>query len=162
MRDRLSSIHGQIAIALMLIAIGMTVATVNDYRAAQRLRKSGVSATATVVRRENGGRYSSDDAIVSFTTRDGRHIRTRVDGSRWQGSPLIDDQRQVLYDPADPEGNVIDPQAGFVHIVSPRKAVVVLLAVPLAVLLWWQQANAIFWLSFWITKTKRRWGTADR
>ncbi|MCA2230429.1 DUF3592 domain-containing protein [Nonomuraea aurantiaca] len=161
MRDRLSSIHGQIAIALMLIAIGMSVATVNDYRAVQRLRESGVSAMGTVVRTEYS-RYSSDDAIVRFTTRDGRHIRTRVDGSRWQGSPLIDDQRQVLYDPADPSGNVLDPQAGFMQIVNPRKAVVVLLAVPLAVLLWWQQADAFFWLSFWITKMKRRRGTADR
>jgi hypothetical protein len=161
MWDRLSSIHGRFAIVLMLIAIGMTVATVNDYRAAQRLRESGVSATATVVRRDRD-RYSSDDAIVTFTTRDGRQIRTRVDGSRWQGSPLIDDQRQVLYDPADPEGNVIDPQTGFVPMVNPRKVVVVVLAVPLAVLLWWKQADAISWLSFWITRTKRRWGRADR
>jgi hypothetical protein len=160
MRDRLSSLHGQIAIGLMLVAIGLSVATVNDIRAVERLRESGVPATATVVRTERD-RRSSDDAIVRFTTRDGTDIRTRVDGSRWRGDPVIDDQRQVLYDPADPMGNVLDPQAGSVHLVHAVKAVVVLLAVALAVLLWWQQADAFFWLSFWMKEMTRRRGTAD-
>jgi hypothetical protein len=140
---------------MMLIAVGMSVATVNDFEGVQRARESGVPAMATVVRWEHN-RYSADNALIRFTTRDGADIRTSVDGFRLQGRPGVGDQLQVLYDPADPQLNVLDPQARFFLLEYVPFTVIIFLLAVLAVLFWWPQS--FFWISFMM---KWRRGTAD-
>ncbi|MFC4530273.1 DUF3592 domain-containing protein [Sphaerisporangium dianthi] len=134
-RDRLSSMHGDIAILLMVAAVVVAIATVDDYRGLRRLQEHGIPATATVVDVHYRKNFPNEPE-VRFTTRDGVAIEARVGVHRWDGPPEIDDSRQVLYDPLDPVGGVLDRRAKFVHATHWLSAAVVLLLVPLAIATW--------------------------
>ncbi|MEV1170902.1 DUF3592 domain-containing protein [Nonomuraea sp. NPDC049784] len=145
MRNRLSSIsiHRLSAIALILVAIGISVVTVKDYRAVERLRERGVTATATVADvRYHRSLTWTNDVVIRYTTRDGVRIEATISSHRWSGILSVGESHQVVYDPADPEGNVMATRGDTVHVSHAVGGVAVLLLVLAAVMLWWRGADA--------------------
>ncbi|GGO73557.1 DUF3592 domain-containing protein [Nonomuraea cavernae] len=143
--DRLSSFHGEAAILMMLAAVVITIATIDDVRRVARLQAHGIPATATVTDVHRSRRGSPYEAEVTFTTRDGIRIDTRVGAHRWDGPPVIGDSRPVLYGPTDPEGEVLDRRVKFVHATHWLGAAAILLLVPLAIAMWRQGPRLFRW-----------------
>jgi hypothetical protein len=57
-------------------------------------------------------------SIATMTVRDYgelRGIQTWVGTHRWDGAMQVGTHREVLYDPADPVGGVLDPGATWLH-----------------------------------------------
>ncbi|GLW96067.1 hypothetical protein Misp02_01540 [Microtetraspora sp. NBRC 16547] len=155
--DRLSSIHGEAAILIMLTAVVISIATIDDFRRVQQLQEHGIPATATVT----GVHYRQrlpDEPEVRFTTRSGVEIETRVGAQRWDGTPETGDSRQVLYDPIDPRGEVLDSRVKFVHATHWLGAALVLLLVPLAISMWHKGPRLIGWsrMESWERRRRRR------
>jgi hypothetical protein len=71
----------------------------------QRLRGTGERITAVVAGSQRVTRSEGRDSfrpVVRFHTREGREVRTAVDGPSSYESYLTDVPMEVIYDPADP------------------------------------------------------------
>jgi hypothetical protein len=135
-RERAFSIHGEAAIVMVLAAVVITLATAYDFARIRHVLDHGVPATATVVGIDHHRRPQLDEPVIAFATRDGVPIQTVVGFSRWQGAVRIGDVRQVIYDPADPGGTVLDTGKKFVHLMHVLGVAAVAFLLPLAVLFW--------------------------
>jgi hypothetical protein len=91
------------------IALGCGGGAIDTHAQAVALRDHGIHTTA-VVTQTHGGRDSY--VVLDFTTRDGQRVTARVGNYDWRSTPRIGDQPTILYDPADPEGNVADTRLG--------------------------------------------------
>ncbi|GII30429.1 DUF3592 domain-containing protein [Planotetraspora mira] len=134
--DRVSSFHGEIAIVMVLAAIVIALVTAYDFMRVRQVLDHGIVSTAVVVGIDDTRRHRFDGTVVQFATRDGVVIRTKVGTSRWEGRPTMGETRQVIYDPADPAGTVVDAGKKLVHLTHVLGVAGVAVLVPLAILIW--------------------------
>ena len=95
---------------LAVTAIACLAGVVFTYQSATALRDQGVRATGEVVevhtlRRDNF-------VVVRFVDADGNVVNADVGNYQWEPTPQVGDRAQLIYDPADPSGNVVDQRTG--------------------------------------------------
>jgi hypothetical protein len=139
LRRRFFSTTGFLAPLLLATAVIVGEATVRDYQQLRAIQEHGVPAEATVID-VHRQRRSLDEPQVRFVTREGEPVEAWVGLHRWDGDVELGVTRSVLYDPADPQGSVLDRQEGSLYLTHLFSVLAVLLLTSLAVVLWWPQA----------------------
>ncbi|WP_449290121.1 DUF3592 domain-containing protein [Nonomuraea purpurea] len=109
--------------------------TVEDYWGLRRIQQHGLGAEATVVD-VHRPRKRPEEVRVRFVTRDGATIEAWVGVHRWAGLEEVGARREILYDPADPEGGVLDKGETWLHETHLYSAVAVLVLLVTAFVLW--------------------------
>lgn len=134
-RERFFSTTGLFALLALIGAVIVGQAAVRDYQQLSVILERGVPAEATVVdvRHE---RRSPDEPKVRFVTREGNPIEAWVGLHRWDGDVEVGTTRSVLYDPADPQGGVLDRQEGSLYLTHQLSVLAVLMLTLFAVVLW--------------------------
>jgi hypothetical protein len=95
---------------LAVLAVVCAAGTVLTYGAAVALRDHGERAVATVLEVHDTGR--DNRVLLRFRTRAGREVTTEAGNYYWDPKPRPGDRQEVLYDPADPAGNIADVRTG--------------------------------------------------
>jgi hypothetical protein len=94
---------------LGVVAVAAAVGAVACWTDAVALRDHGIRAEALVLQ-VHGGKNSY--VVLEFATRDGRDVTAEVGNYSWRPTPRSGDTATILYDPADPTGNVADVRTG--------------------------------------------------
>jgi Protein of unknown function (DUF3592) len=94
---------------LALVALGCGVGTCVAFSDATALRDHGQRVVGDVVEVHDG---RSGYVVVRFRDLEGRSVVADVGNYRWDPRPQVGDHPEVLYDPADPPGNVVDVRSG--------------------------------------------------
>lgn len=94
---------------LVVMAALCAAGAVEAHRMSAALRDRGVRTTATVFGVYPGKRSY---VVLRFHTQDGREVEADVGDYRWDPEPRLGDEPEIIYDPADPEGNVVDVRVG--------------------------------------------------
>lgn len=77
---------------------------------ATALRDHGVRTQGEVTEIHDAGR--DDYVVVRFHDVQGEEVVADVGNYRWDPEPRIGDKPEVIYDPANPDGNVADARLG--------------------------------------------------
>jgi hypothetical protein len=94
---------------LVIIAAVCAVFAVSTYQNAVALRDKGLTAEAEVLEVHDG---RSGYVVLRFRTQEGRDVTADVGNYYWRPKPRVGDRQTVLYDPAQPDGNVADTRMG--------------------------------------------------
>ncbi len=98
------------AALLAVVSVACAVGAVVAFRHASVLERSGVRVPGRVV--EVVDRRWDAHVVVEFRTPDGRRVVAPVGNYRWDPAPRVGDVPVLVYDPADPAGNVADVRLG--------------------------------------------------
>jgi hypothetical protein len=95
---------------LVAIALACAVGAVVTYREATALRDHGtlVAGMVTEVHSESRDKY----VVVTFPDARGDVVAAHVDNYLWDPSPQVGDRPRLVYDRANPTGNVADARLG--------------------------------------------------
>ncbi|MGL5852403.1 MAG: DUF3592 domain-containing protein [Phycicoccus sp.] len=90
-------------------------------------------------------RVKDSYVVIRFTGTDGQVVTADVGNYRWVPEPQVGDRPEIVYDPADPSGNVADAR------ISPDFSAVWFLAIGAflaAALAWPTWTGAVDWNRF--------------
>ncbi|MFC5822684.1 DUF3592 domain-containing protein [Nonomuraea insulae] len=138
-RKRFFSTTGLLALLALVGAVIVGDAAVRDYQELRVILERGVPAEATVIDVDRR-RRSLDEPKVRFVTREGDSIEAWVGLHRWDGDVEMGTTRSVLYDPADPQGGVLDREEGSLYLTHQFSVLAVFVLTLFAVGLWWPEA----------------------
>ncbi|WP_353511202.1 DUF3592 domain-containing protein [Intrasporangium sp.] len=96
---------------LVLAALGCGSGAFVAHRAATTLQDQGQQTVGEVVDVHDALR-GDGYVVIRFQDTAGREITAEVGNYRWDPHPQVGDRPAILYDPADPAGNVADVRMG--------------------------------------------------
>jgi hypothetical protein len=101
----------RVAAALLVVAaVGCLAGVVLTYQSATALRDRGARVTGEVVEVHTERR--DNYVVVRFPDAHGNVVTADVGNYQWDPAPQVGDRPHLIYDPADPAGNVADERTG--------------------------------------------------
>jgi hypothetical protein len=101
------------ATLLVVVAVCCVAATLFTFAEGAALRDRGVLARGEVLRvHEASSRFDYSHVVVRFADQHGIERAAEVTDYLWSPRPQVGDPAELLYDPDDPEGLIVDARMG--------------------------------------------------
>ncbi|CAN7222315.1 DUF3592 domain-containing protein [Knoellia sp. LjRoot47] len=95
---------------LVVAAVGCGFGAWTTWHSATSLSDNGVRTTGEIIEVQDSGR--DPYVVIRFRDTNGDDVEAEVGNYFFDPTPRVGDDAEVVYDPADPEGNVADVRMG--------------------------------------------------